>query len=227
MKRIIKKINIKNINTKNILGLFIFLFLFFLVYYMQNIPAWFDLKNFYRHEIDQPAYNFRIKDEHPKDLSELANLRGNYLYLFFGFTHCSTICPKMMGTLHTLSKSITRPDIKFVFISIDPVRDTHEVLQKYGKAYGDRFVSVKLYQEDIKKVLNEYKSYIYNADLEKLKTQKNYQIDHTAFVYFINREGMLKYLYTSRDLNAEDLKRDFDELSSKELSLEMKTKALK
>ncbi len=214
----------KKINAKNAFGFSIFIFLFCIVYYMQEIPAWFDLKNFYRHEINQVAYDFKI--EHPRTVRQLSDLRGYYLYLFFGFTHCSTICPKMMGTLHSLSKSIERPDIKFIFVSIDPIRDTKENLRHYGQAYGNRFVPVKLYKKDIKKVLYEYKSYVYNADLEKLKTQKDYQIDHTAFLYFINKEGMLKYIYTSRDLKVEDLKRDLQDLSSQSISIYMKARSM-
>lgn len=203
--------------AKNFIGFSIVVLLFSLLYFMQDIPNWLGLKSFYRNEINQAAYDFRVA--YPKTITRLSDMRGSYLYLFFGFTQCAAICPRVMGTLRDLSASLERLDVKFVFVSIDPLRDTEENLENYAKAFGDRFLSLKLHKEDIKKVLNEYKSYIYQADLGKLKSQKNYQIKHKAFVYLINKEGILKYLYTNDEIKVEDLEADFQELSRKRLSL--------
>ena len=197
-------------SIKNVFGMLIVFSIFGMIYYMESIPSWLGLQKFYRYEINQSAYNFRVA--YPPKIKHFSDLKGNYVYLFFGFTQCTTVCPKVMGTLHYLSKSLDRRDLKFVFASIDPVRDTKESLEKYARAYGSNFLSLQLYEGDIKKVLNEYKSYIYEADTEKLKSQKNYQIQHAGFLYFIDKQGIIKYIYSDPELDGKDLREDFQEL---------------
>ena len=196
---------------KNIFGGFIILFIFSIVYYMDKIPNWLGLEKFYRYEINQAAYDFRVA--YPPNIKRFSDLKGNYIYLFFGFTQCTTVCPKAMGTLHYLSKNLNPRGLKFVFVSIDPIRDTKESLGEYRKAYGDNFLSLKLYEKDIEKVLNKYKSHIYEADLEKLKNQKNYQIQHAGFLYLIDKQGMIKYIYSDPELEGKDLEEDFRKLT--------------
>ena len=212
MQNIINKIKIKNV-----LGLSILALLFCMIYNMQEIPKWLGLKNFYRYEINQVAYDFRV--EEPKTIARFSDLGKHYVYLFFGFTHCSSICPKMMGTLQNLAERLKEKELLFVFASIDPIRDTKEKLMTYAKAYGSKFIALKLHENEIEETLRQYKSYIYDADLEKLKTESNYQINHTGFLYLIDKQGKLKYLYASRDLKVEDLENDFREIVGEEQNL--------
>ena len=197
-------------NKRSIFGISIVLIIFAMVYYMESVPRWLGLQKFYRYEINQPAYNFRVA--YPRNIKYFSDLKGSYIYLFFGFTQCATVCPKMMGALYDLSKSLKHKDLKFVFASIDPVRDTKESLKKYAKSYGANFLPVQLYKQDIKKVLTEYKSYIYKADIEKLKNQKGYQIQHTGFLYLIDKNGIIKYIYNDSEINGKELREGFQEL---------------
>ena len=88
-----------------------------------------------------------MSDEYNEDKRELTDrdFRGRYLLVFFGFTHCPDICPTelqvMAAALEALSPQ-ERKEIVPVFITLDPERDTPEVMATYVKNFGQDFVGL-------------------------------------------------------------------------------------
>lgn len=121
------------------------------------------------------------------------DLKGKPYLIYFGFSFCPDICPtslnKMAKVIDTLSKyniSITP-----VFVSLDPERDTPEVLKKYLATFGDKFVGLTGRPADIKKVADEFKVYYAKASSSN-KSDKEYVLDHTSLIYVMDKEG--KYM---------------------------------
>lgn len=115
------------------------------------------------------------------------NLRGHWTLLFFGFTHCSSICPTTLSLLKNSYVKLhkTYPNLQVVFISLDPVRDTRAALSKYTKAYHPDFISVSGKIQELRKLQSQLGVYSSND----ASAANNYQIQHTASIMLINPRG--------------------------------------
>lgn len=123
-----------------------------------------------------------VIDKEGKTVS-LTSLRGKYKIIYFGFSHCPDMCP---AALSYLSKSIELLNQKYlpfhlVFISLDPERDTPEMLQKYAKMFPNHDLQAFTPTEaDMKKLLD-----IFGIYREKKDAAKGYTIDHSNFFFVL------------------------------------------
>ena len=115
------------------------------------------------------------------------NLRGRRHAIFFGFTHCPDICPTtLLQTAGWLKKLGTDSDkLDFYFFSVDPERDTPEILNEYVNAFDPRITGVTGNPEEMAKTLKSYKVYAERVDLE----DDDYTMDHSAFVMLFHSDG--------------------------------------
>ncbi len=122
------------------------------------------------------------------------NLFSHWTLMFFGFTHCNSVCPV---TLEMLSKTYPAihakvPNLQVVFVSLDPERDTKVELQKYTKNFNAEFIGVSGKIENIRKLQSQLG--VYSA---REGNGSNYQLQHTASVMLISPEakwvGMFKF----------------------------------
>ena len=166
---------------------------------------------FYGFFYDQPAYDFKLIDHNGKEvrLSDYTK-QGKIVVLFFGFTHCPDVCPTALNTLASMVKNLKeseRSKVQVLFISVDPERDTPEVLKGYVPFFYPTFVGLTGSPEDIKKVAKEYKAYYKKVEGE---SAAGYLIDHSATIYVITPDMKIKLLYTSGKQDpkkmAEDIK---------------------
>jgi protein SCO1/2 len=120
--------------------------------------------------------------------------RGKWLLVFFGYTHCPDVCPATLNTiaaaLRQLGPEASR--VQPLFITVDPRRDTPQVLANYVKAFDPRIVGLTGTANQIAAVAREYKVY-FSAD--ETAQDRDYQVDHSAFVYLINPEGKFVQLF--------------------------------
>lgn len=131
---------------------------------------------------------------------ELVNHRGeaitesvleNRLHaIFFGFTNCPDICPTTLletaGWLKALDQDADRID--FYFITVDPERDTPEILKDYVDAFDSRITGVTGDPDEVSKTVAAYKAYAQRVDLG----DGDYTMDHSAFVMLFNTVGEFK-----------------------------------
>jgi protein SCO1/2 len=94
----------------------------------------------------KPLTAFALTD-HKNRAFDLASLKGKWSFLFFGFTHCPDICPTTLAVLararHNIAKNTAgAEDIQFVFISVDPNRDTASKLRQYVDYFDTTFLGV-------------------------------------------------------------------------------------
>lgn len=117
------------------------------------------------------------------------DLLGQYLLIYFGFSFCPDICPQEMEkqtqAIELIEKSLG-PVATPVFISIDPARDTPEVVEEYCKEFHPRMVGLTGSPEQVKAASRAYRVY-FNEGIRN--SDKDYLIDHSIIHYFIGRNG--------------------------------------
>jgi protein SCO1/2 len=129
---------------------------------------------------------FTLTDQNGMRRSD-AEFRGKYMLVFFGYTFCPDVCPTTLAVMAAaLDKMGSGADrIVPVFISVDPSRDTPDVLKAYLSAFGPRFVGLTGTEEEITGVAKAYKVYVqaHKDDGE------NYTVDHSGVVYLMDKSG--------------------------------------
>jgi len=166
---------------------------------------------FYGFLYDQLAYDFKLIDHNGKEvkLSDYTK-QGKVVVLFFGYTHCPDVCPAALETMASTIKNLKeseRDKVQPLFISVDPERDTPEVLKNYVSFFYPTFVGLTGSPEDIKNVAKEYKAYYKKVEGQ---SAAGYLVDHSATIYVITPDMKIKLLYTSGKQDpkkmAEDIK---------------------
>ena len=121
----------------------------------------------------------------------LADYRGKVVVMFFGFTHCPDVCPTTLAEMARAMKQLG-PDadrVQVLLVTIDPKRDTPEVLKPYVTAFDPRFVGLTGDVEAIKRTTREFKMI---AQKSPGPDPANYTMDHSAGTYLFDTEGRLR-----------------------------------
>jgi protein SCO1/2 len=139
--------------------------------------------------------------DHAGRARRLEDFRGKAVVVFFGFTHCPDVCPT---TLADASQAIKKlgPDadrVQVLFVTVDPERDTKEVLAKYVTAFDPGFLGLYGDAAATQRAAKEFKVYY-----EKRKTADGYSVDHSGQTYVIDPQGRLR-LFVRPDRIATDL----------------------
>ena len=133
---------------------------------------------------------FTLVDQHGKTVTD-RDFRGRYMLVFFGFTHCPDICP---AELQVISASLDdlgskAEEVVPIFVTLDPERDTPEVMADYVKNFGSRFVGLTGSPEEIAEAAKAYRVAFSKFDNKGADSNDNYSIDHSAFVYLMGPGG--------------------------------------
>ena len=132
---------------------------------------------------------FTLIDQTGKKRS-LAEFKGKVVLIYFGYMSCPDICPTDLINLAGLLKRLGKESeqVQTIFITLDPARDTPELIGKYVQYFDKRILGLWGTEQQTKEVATKYKTFY-----EKVSLKSNqYVIDHTAFIYIVNRAG--KYL---------------------------------
>jgi protein SCO1/2 len=133
--------------------------------------------------------DFSLTDINGKDYTS-ASLRGKPNLIYFGFTFCPDICPTELQKISRVLELIAKYDFEVipVFITIDPERDTPSVMKNYLKHFDRRIVGLTGSPEQIKKVGDMFNVY-YEKPKDTVAGDKEYMINHTAYLYVLDRYG--------------------------------------
>ncbi|MCB1523661.1 MAG: SCO family protein [Rhodoblastus sp.] len=129
---------------------------------------------------------FRLKDQNGRIVDTVA-LKGRPYAIFFGFTHCPEICPTTMADMAALMARLgpEAKDFRIYFVSVDPERDTPEVLRSYLASFEPNVVGLTGTPDEIAKVAKEFRAYYRKVPLDG----GDYTMDHSAFVYLMGKDG--------------------------------------
>lgn len=113
---------------------------------------------------------------------------GKFMLVFFGYTYCPDVCPTelqvMSAALDKMGADADR--IQPIFISIDPGRDTPEVMKQYVENFNPRLIGLTGSPEDIARVAAAYRVYY---SKQKPKDGSDYLMDHSSIIYFMGPDG--------------------------------------
>lgn len=128
---------------------------------------------------------FRLTDQNGAEVTEAA-LRSRPTALFFGFTHCPDVCPTTLYELSGYQKALKGEgkDLGIVFVTVDPERDTPDILKTYVGALSPDITAVTGTPDDVAAMLKGYGAYA-----RKVPQGDDYTMDHTASVILLDRAG--------------------------------------
>ena len=165
------------------------------------------------HSIDitgaEYARDFKLTDQHGQQRT-LADFKGKLVAVFFGFTQCPDVCPTALAELAQVKQALG-PDgdkLQGVFITVDPERDTPELLKAYMANFDPGFVALRGTPEQTAAVAKEFK--VFYAKVPG-KTPGSYTMDHTAGVYVFDTQGRIR-LFPRHGAGAQALVDDMKQL---------------
>jgi protein SCO1/2 len=128
---------------------------------------------------------FHLVDHNGKPFTE-ADLKGKWHLIFFGFTHCADTCPTTLSELSVALDQLGtgRDAVRIVFISVDPERDTPDVLKSYVSSFG-AIVALTGTADEVKQAAKAYRVYYAKHPL----AGGDYDMDHSAVIYVMDPEG--------------------------------------
>ena len=153
-----------------------------------------------------PAPDFELTASHGQKVG-LKDFEGKLVMLYFGYTFCPDVCPATLAELRGVMDLLDgqADDVQTIMISVDPERDTPEMLAEYVTHFHPRFLGITGTPEEIAEVATLY-GIFYEAHEGTEAT--GYLVDHTATVMVIDKDGHLKLVFpfgTSAKDIAEDL----------------------
>jgi protein SCO1 len=136
--------------------------------------------------------DFRLIDHTGKERT-MADFRGKVVAIFFGFTFCPDVCPTTLSDMRQVTKQLGKDadKLQVLFVTVDPKRDTAEVLAKYVPSFGATFLG--LYGDDAatKQVVKDFKIV---ARVVPGLTPDSYTVDHTAGTLIFDTQGRLRLM---------------------------------
>ncbi|MDH6267902.1 protein SCO1/2 [Rhizobium sp. SG_E_25_P2] len=133
---------------------------------------------------------FALTRQDGQPITEQA-FRGKPTALFFGFTHCPEICPTTVYELSGWLKTVD-PDkskTQAYFVSIDPARDTPELLGTYLSNVTDRITGISGDPAKVEAMARSFKVFFKKVPSDPAKPDEDYTMDHTASVFLLDRQG--------------------------------------
>ena len=145
----------------------------------------------------EPAAPFVLRDS-AGTVFDLSATRGEVAVIFFGYTHCPDICPTVLADWRKVADSLgTDADkVHFVFVSVDPERDTPALVQRYAARFSPRFRGLTGSRTEIDQLMAAWKLAAYREQ-PGADTTAAYTVAHPSQVYVIDREGRLRLLHQS------------------------------
>jgi protein SCO1/2 len=155
------------------------------------------------------ARTLSLQDQEGKART-LADFKGKVTVVFFGYTQCPDVCPTTMAELAQVKKSlgVDGERIQGVFVTVDPDRDTAELLKAYMGSFDPSFVALRGTAEQTAATAKEFK--VFYAKVPG-KTEGSYTVDHTAGSYVFDAAGKVR-LFVRYGSGAEALAADLKTL---------------
>jgi protein SCO1/2 len=141
----------------------------------------------------------------------LADFKGKVVVMFFGYTQCPDVCPTTLTEMQQVMALMgpKSDKVQVLFVTVDPQRDTAEILKQYVPAFDPRFLGLRPADEaSLDKVTKDFKIYYKKVPGTK---PDSYTMDHTAGSYAFDPEGRLR-LYIKHAQGPETLAHDLKEL---------------
>lgn len=145
--------------------------------------------------------------DHNGQTRSLSDFKGKVVVVFFGYTQCPDVCPTTMQELSDVKRLLGADGDKLqaVFVTVDPERDTTELLKAYVENFDPSFVALRPTPEQLPALAKEFKIYFKRVEG---KTPTSYTMDHSAGSYAFDTQGRVR-LFNRYGSGAKVLAEDF------------------
>jgi protein SCO1/2 len=149
---------------------------------------------------------FELTDHHGKRRT-LADFRGKVVAVFFGFTHCPDMCPTTMAMLAEAVRKLESEAgiVQVLFVTVDPKRDTPEVLSQYVPAFHPAFLGLYADEGTTARTAKEFKVYF---KAQAPNEHGAYSVDHSGQVFIFDKSGRLRLLTRSSKATPDSVAHD-------------------
>jgi protein SCO1/2 len=136
------------------------------------------------------ARDFALVDHTGKPRT-LADFKGKVVFLFFGYTQCPDVCPTTMAEMAAVMQALgpQADQVQVLFVTVDPERDTQELLSQYVPAFHPSFIGLRGESAATAAVAKEFKVFYAKS---AGTTPDNYSVDHTYGSYVFDRNGKIR-----------------------------------
>jgi len=150
---------------------------------------------------------FELVDHHNAVFDNNA-LKKRWSFLFFGYTHCPDVCPTTLTVLNSVALQLQDldEDVRFIFVSVDPERDTPEQLARFVTYFNGDFIGVTGTQEGLEQLTRQMGVFFGRAEPDA--GDGSYLVDHTASVFLFDPDGRYHAVF-SPPLSAAAIAGDF------------------
>lgn len=183
------------------------------------LPILFMLVNshgYYGHFLNKKAEPFILLDT-DNQLHSLEKHKGLFTFLYFGYLNCDEVCHNQVGVMFNLKHQSKEPDLDFIFITMDPKRDSPEMLDSYFNQLGKNFYA--LYHPEQRVIQDLAQHYLAPFFTDRLSAaisarKDDYEIEHPGYLYLIDPDGVIKLIYPNQHLRYDYILQDLQKLKS-------------
>jgi protein SCO1 len=139
---------------------------------------------------------FSLVDQNGNKFTD-ADLKGKWQLVFFGYTHCPDVCPTALNDLSLALDQLggREKQVGIVFISVDPARDTPEVLKSYVESFGGPIEALTGTPDEVAQAAKDYKVFY----AKHPRADGGYDMDHSALIYVMDPNGRFVSTFTPDD----------------------------
>src|SRR5205823_889985 len=136
---------------------------------------------------------FRLVDQNGNTVTD-ADLKGKWSLVYFGYTHCPDACPTALNDIAIALDQLgpKREAVRSVFITVDPERDTPEVLKDYVASFDAQILALSGSPEEIARAAKAYRVYY----AKRPEPWGDYSMDHSSVIYVMDPEGRFTASFT-------------------------------
>jgi len=144
----------------------------------------------------------------------LSDFDGRYVLLTFGYTHCPEVCPLSLAKTAQVRRALgdAAERVQVVFVTVDPERDTPDVLRRYVRAFDRDILALRGSVDETRMAANSFR-----ASFRKVAHETGYAIDHTMLIYLIGTDQRLKLAFP-HDTPGDEILADLNTLIAGEQS---------
>ncbi|ONN64946.1 SCO family protein [Herbaspirillum sp. VT-16-41] len=163
----------------------------------QLSPSSIDLKG------EKVANDFQLRDPDGKTRT-MADFRGKVVMLFFGYTQCPDVCPTALARAVAVKNKLAgdATELQVIFVTVDPERDTPEIMKSYTTAFDPSFIGLSGDMEMTRKTADAFRVFY-----QKVPTKSSYTMDHTAVTYLLDPKGEMR-VAIKPDASADEIAHD-------------------
>ncbi|MBI3676846.1 MAG: SCO family protein [Proteobacteria bacterium] len=145
-----------------------------------------------------PALSFSLTRANDGAAVTANDYKGKIAILYFGYTHCPDICPTTLANLSDVMDKLgeKRRDVRILFVSVDPNRDTLPVLQSYAKAFAPEVDALRGPDNAVAALARRYRV---AYGVTQASPGHPYEVMHSDAVFFFDRTGRARIVITSTD----------------------------